>query len=228
MGWHGVWVERGMIVEMTPGLCTKHLDAAIERGGHGNKQAKERGVERGNIIEVDKLGAQSQELAKPVGCTDHYEESKEYEQMLIGEEVDELGYGIIGGNAFQHIVLVNPTERQLVAGHLYPYRIYRVGRYRSNICHNDGIALIDDYGVDGHLTQHLHGMLLNEHQGVCAHQEVVVLSVVVSGVERDGVELLCGQVPGIRRQLPLVITATEDEAQGARQHDPLATLEETG
>lgn len=59
----------------------------------------------------------------------------------------------------------------------------------------------------GHFgDRHGTGLLGDDHQGVARHDEVVVLGIMVSGVEGDGVELLLRQVPGIRGDGSTIIT----------------------
>ena len=142
--------------------------------------------------------------------------------MGVGEEVDELADGIVGRDSHQQVTLTEPTLRQLVAGHLHPHGVDGVGRHRANIGHHEMVAVMEDHGIDhrehrhrlvarhhfrrediGH-RHHLR-LLLQNFQGVAAHHEIVALGVVVSGVERDGIELPLRQIPGIRRDGSLVV-----------------------
>ena len=67
-------------------------------------------------------------------------ESHENQKMVIGEQVDKLGDRIIRRDAFQQFTLANPSLRYLVTGHLNPYGIYRISRYRFNVRNNNSLT----------------------------------------------------------------------------------------
>ena len=69
--------------------------------------------------------------------------------------------------------------------------------------HNDG--------VDGHVADKLRGMLHDKRQRVGRHPEVVIVRIVVGGVKRDGVHLLCRRHPGIGGLRHLVVTGEREE-----------------
>ena len=138
---HAEGVERGMIVEMSPRLRAEELDGAVEDGRRGYQQTKGRRIERGNIIEVHNLCAPPHQTAYAVGRHNHHTEGEEYEQMDIGEEVDELTDGIVGGYLRQKFTFMDPAEGELVTGDLYPDGVDGVGGDGHDVGHNDTLAL---------------------------------------------------------------------------------------
>ena len=109
--------------------------------------------------------------------------------MDIGEEIDELTDGIVGRDDSQKVVLVNPAERKLIAGHLHQHRIDGICWLRADIGYHDTVVFLESDGIVVELVDH--------HQRVAGNHEVVVLGVVMGGIEGDGIKLLFRQVPGI-------------------------------
>ena len=139
--------------------------------------------------------------------------------MDIGEEIDKLTDGVVGRHFGQKFILVDPSEGKLIARHLDPYRVDGISRHRLDVGHHDALILMERDGVflplltDGlnlyrhHLGyRHVLRLLGHHHQRIARHHEVVVLGIVMGGIERDRVELLLREVPGIRRDRPTVIT----------------------
>ena len=120
--------------------------------------------------------------------------------MGIGKEVDELRDRVIGRHALQQLTLANPALGNLVAGHLDPYGVDGVGRHGLYLSNDNALALGDIDGIEGHL-----GQFVGQRQRGGVDDEVEVLGIVVCGRERDRIYLLLGQVPGIRRALPMVV-----------------------
>ena len=219
-------IERRMVIEMAPHLRREELDAAIEHRRGRHQQAEQRGIERGDIVEMHDLRPLAQEMPHAVCPADKGDEGKEDQQMGVGEEIDELADGIVGRHRCQQVGLAQPSEGQLVARHLHPDRVDGIRRHRADIGHHKMVALPQRDGVDE--REHRHGLvagrnlraedvghghhlvlLLENHQRVAAHHEVVALRVVVGGVEGDGVELLLGEIPGVWRDRALIVTGGE-------------------
>ena len=213
---HAEGVERGMIVEMTPRLRGKQLDGAVKDGRRGYEQAEQCGIERGDVVEMDDAYTHFQEAANHEERTHQHDDGQEKEQMDIGEEVDELRDGGVGQCAGQQIALMNPANGLLVAGHLHPDGVERVGGHGGDVGHNQAVALADGERIDPETVDILGGMLGYEAQGVGLDQEVEVLRVVVAGIERNGVDLTVGQVPRIRGVLGLIVAGGKE---GGKQQE---------
>ena len=141
-----------------------------------------------------------------IGGDNGHDESQEHEQVDVGEHINELRDGVVGRNCLQHIVLVNPTESLLVARHFHPYRVDGVYGNGRDVGYHDMVVSVNHQRVDGHLVDSLYRQLYDKGDGVDTHLEVVVLGVVVRGIEGDAVQLPLRQVPGVRRQLPTIVT----------------------
>ena len=105
---------------------------------------------------------------------------------------------------------MHPTESQLIARHLDPYRVDGIGRHRLDIGHHDTFVFPQGDGVflpllayrlylyRHHLRYcHILWLLGYHHQRVACHHEVVVLGIVMGGIKGDGVELLLRKIPGV-------------------------------
>ena len=128
--------------------------------------------------------------------------------MGIGKEIDELGNGVIGRYGVEHVMFMNPPEGVLITCHFHPYRVDGINRNGSDIGHYKMLPPIDHQRIDWHVAKSLCGQLLDDGHGVGTHQEVVVLGVVVGGVERDAVQLLLSQIPGIRCLLTTIVAGS--------------------
>ena len=137
----------------------------------------------------------------------------------VREEIYELADRVVWRNPGQQLVLVHPAKGQLVARHLHPNRVNRVCRYSLDIGHDNTLILAECDGVLLLLTAgdlefnrnhvghgHFIRLLSDNDKRVARHYEVIVLRVVVSSVERNGVKLLLGQVPRVWRNRPAIIT----------------------
>ena len=139
--------------------------------------------------------------------------------MSVGKKVDELTDGVVGRHLRQQFLLVYPSKGQLVTGHLHPYGVYTIRWYRHDVGHYNPFALTQGdrillvllpYGLNlnGYHLRHSHcfRLLRHNHQRVTRHNEVIVLRIVMGRIERDGVELLLGEIPGIWRYRALIVT----------------------
>ena len=149
----GKGVEGGMVVEVTPRLWSEHLNGSIERGRGGYQQAEQRGIEGIDVAEVDDICLVPMQVLHGIGSDDHDTEGQEDEQVGVGEEVDELGNGVIGRHTLQQFRLAYPSLGNLVVGHLHPHGVYAVGRYGGYFCYDDAFALCDIEGVESHIGQ---------------------------------------------------------------------------
>ena len=200
-------VQRGMEIIVTPRLGTKHLDGGVEGGGHGDEDAQQGGIGGVDVVEVDDVGTAAQQFAHGIGASDEHADGEEDEEVGVGEDVDELRDGVVGGDTLQEFALTNPPLRNLVVRHLDPHGVDGVGRYHADVGNDDAVAMDDIEGVERHV-----GQRVGQRQAVGSHHEVVVLRIVVSGGEGDGVYLMLGEIPGIWRLLATVVAGRQKNA----------------
>ena len=186
-------VERGMEIELLPLLRTEHLYAGIKSCRSGHHQCEECRIKGGDIIEMHDMRVTPQQLVHAVGRDDEDEDQQEDEQVFVGEERDELRYGVVGLHEFQHLALVYPSKHPLFVSQLHPHRIDGVGRENAYVGHHQPLFLPDGEGVGREVAHRLFRHLSCEHERVGTHHEVVVDGVVVGAGEGDGVELLLGK-----------------------------------
>ena len=122
---------------------------------------------------------------------------------------------------------MDPAEGELVARHLHPNRVDRVGGNGTDVGHHQMFVLSEREGVDQ--REHRHGLiagsnfrrkdvrhghhlvlLLENYQRVATDDEIIALRVMVSGVERDGIELLLGEIPSIWRDRALIVAGSSE------------------
>lgn len=120
--------------------------------------------------------------------------------------------GSSGDTPFSRLALANPALRNLVARHLHPDGVDAVGRHGGYLGHHHTLATGDVDGVEHHV-----GQRVGQRQTARRHHEIVVLRIVMSGRKRDGVYLLLGQVPRIRRPLPMVVARHQQHRRQQHQ-----------
>lgn len=158
-------------------------------------------------MEMDNVGSAAQQFADGIGASDKDADGEEDEEVGVGEDVDELRDGVVGRHALQELALTNPSLRNLVACHLDPYGVDGVGWYHADIGHNDTLAMDDIERVERHI-----GQGIGQGQTIGIDHEIVVLRIVMRGGEGNGVNLMLGEVPGIRCLLATVVAGRQKNA----------------
>lgn len=120
--------------------------------------------------------------------------------MNVAEHGDELRNRIIGHHLAQQRRLMRPANSPFLGSQLHPYSIYAVLRYHANIGDHQQMAALYGKGIYGHLIDILLGLLGYQQQGIMFHHEIILISVMVSGREINGVYLplvVCDQYVGM-------------------------------
>ena len=178
-----------MKIVVSPLLGSEGLDGGVCGGRAGHEDAKQRGIEGVDVVEVHDVCLASQQLTHGIGAAHDNAKSQEHQQVGVREDVDELRYRVVGRHTFQELALANPALRNLVASHLDPDGINRVGRNSLYLCNNNSLTLSHIHGIEGHIA-----IIVGQWQQVSAYQEVVILRIVVCRRKRYRVELLLAEI----------------------------------
>ena len=166
---------------------------------------------------MDDAGILRAHLAHQVGYTDQHDDDEEDEQVSIAEGHDKLRDGVIGHYLRQHLALVYPSKLILLGSQLHPHGVDGVLRYHTNIRHHQQAVLLHGEGINLKMVDVLLRLLLDEHQGVGCHHEIILIGIMMGGREGDGVELLVAILHQCRMLLALggmaMIATAEHQAE---------------
>ena len=139
---------------------------------------------------MDDIGIPAEEFAHPIDKEDQDKDHEEDEQVLVGEERDELRHGFIGLDTLQHPALMDPTEKALFVGKLHPHGVDGVVGDDADVGYGKPFVGLHGEGIRGQVAHRLFRHLQGEDQRVGRHHEIVVMGIMMRPGKDDGVDLL--------------------------------------
>ena len=118
-----------------------------------------------------------------------HKDYQEDEQVGIAEHHDKLGNGIIRHYLRKHIRLMYPTEYIILCCQLDPNRIHTILRNYPDIRNNQKTVLHDCERIDGKMVDEFLRLLLDKHQRICCHLEIVAIGIMMRRRKRNRIAL---------------------------------------
>ena len=174
-----------MEVKMPPCLRSEMLNGSIEHGCRCHCQRQQGRIERRNIVEMHDIGMMAHQGAEQIGDTYEQYHDEKYHQMDVRESRDKLRNGVIRIDMGQQVALVCPTDIVLIQRHLHPDGVDCVCRQDANVCHHHMCVAGNGKRIGRQVVDLLLRQLPNQLQGVGAHDEIEVASIVMCPQKRD-------------------------------------------
>ena len=174
-----------MKIEMLPELRRKKLDGGVECCRACYDDAKQGGVDGVDVVEMYDIRFLLEHFPQQVTGSEKAYDNQKDDEVRVGEGRDELRDGVVGHDAWQHRLLMCPSEGRGVIGKLYPHRVDGVGGYNLDISHCDMISFIHTERVGFHARHLFFRHLAKQDERVGPHHEVVVVRVMVCLEERQ-------------------------------------------